>query len=343
LPRADEALKTMPVFGSPMEALSTILLDLYTLAQGTEISKFEPAVFELLQQGVAFDSGWTGRGAIRQGAPVIHNSCLYRLPLECALGWENHKHEDPSVKYRSLGIGGSPLNISTAGANLSPPYLAFVQKYSLEHALISWADDPVLGLHSFLSLYRHNRDCPFSETDKDFLRALMPHVAAATNINRIHQIAQVKADISDARVAVAISDGLGYLQFAESGFADFMLLQWPDWTGPSLPAEISLDPSAQGKSGFVGTHIAVEVRHLAELVMVQVRKRSVAASLTPREREITRLFAGGLTYKEVALRLELAPSTIKYHLRNAYSKLGVQDKGKIASLLALDSEHNSEN
>jgi DNA-binding CsgD family transcriptional regulator len=169
----------------------------------------------------------------------------------------------------------------------------------------------------------------------------MPHIAAATNINRVHQIAQIKADINDSRVAVAISDGLGYLQFAESGFADFMLLQWPDWTGPSLPAEISLDPSGQGKSGFVGSRITVEVRHLAELVMVQVRKRSVAASLTPREREITRLFAGGLTYKEVALRLELAPSTIKYHLRNAYSKLGVQDKGQAASLLTLNSASES--
>ena len=105
-----------------------------------------------------------------------------------------------------------------------------------------------------------------------------------------------------------------------------------------MPADFSLDPSGQGKAGFVGTRITVEVRHLAELVVVQVRKRSVAASLTPRERDVTRLFAGGLTYKEVARRLELAPSTVKHHLRNAYSKLGVQDKGKIASLLSLDGE-----
>jgi DNA-binding CsgD family transcriptional regulator len=337
LPRAHEPVQAKPALGSPLEALSAVLLDLYPLALGTAISAFEPGVFELLQQGIAFDSGWMGRATLRQGAAVMHNSCLYRLPLECALDWERLKHDDPTVVYRSEGIG-RPLMISTADASLSPAFRAYVQKYSLEHALMCWADDPVLGLHSFLSLYRSDRQRPFSQGDVGFLEALMPHVASATNINRIHQIAQIKAGTGGSRIAVALCDGFGFLQFAESGFADFMLLQWPDWKGPSLPAEISLDPSGQGKAGFVGTRITVEVRHLAELVVVQVRKRSVAASLTPRERDVTRLFAGGLTYKEVARRLELAPSTVKHHLRNAYSKLGVQDKGKIASLLSLDGE-----
>ncbi len=319
-----------------MQALSAVLLDLYPLALGATISEFEPAVFELLQKGIAFDSGWMGRGSIGNGGAMMHNSCLYRLPLECALEWERLKHEDPSLKYHRARPSAA-LTLVAADAEMTPAFRAYLEKYDLTQGLMCIIDDPVLGLNAFVSLYRNDPQRPFSQGDADLLEALLPHIASATNINRIQQIAKLKAGTGDSRFAVAICDGFGTLQFADSGFADLMLLQWPDWKGPALPAAVALDPSARGKSGFVGSRIMVETRHVAELVVVRVRKRSVAASLTPREREVTRLFAGGLTYKEVARRLELAPSTVKHHLRNAYSKLGVQDKGKIASLLSQES------
>ena len=40
------------------------------------------------------------------------------------------------------------------------------------------------------------------------------------------------------------------------------------------------------------------------------------------------LLAAGLTTPEIAARLILAPSTIKWHLRNIYSKLGVHRRSE---------------
>ncbi|NML29132.1 helix-turn-helix transcriptional regulator [Zoogloea sp. G-4-1-14] len=53
----------------------------------------------------------------------------------------------------------------------------------------------------------------------------------------------------------------------------------------------------------------------------------------PKELSVARLFGEGLTYKAVARRLGLSPATVRHHLRQAYSKLHIQNKGEIAWLL----------
>ncbi len=50
--------------------------------------------------------------------------------------------------------------------------------------------------------------------------------------------------------------------------------------------------------------------------------------LNDREIEVLHLLAAGLTTPEIADRLILAPSTIKWHLRNIYSKLGVHRRSE---------------
>jgi LuxR family maltose regulon positive regulatory protein len=48
--------------------------------------------------------------------------------------------------------------------------------------------------------------------------------------------------------------------------------------------------------------------------------------LTERELEVLRLLAEGLSNKEMAARLVVAPSTVKQHLKNIYSKLDVHSR-----------------
>jgi len=70
--------------------------------------------------------------------------------------------------------------------------------------------------------------------------------------------------------------------------------------------------------------------------------RSVAAVSTPpsdltdREREVVRLMAGGYSNKEIAHALGTAEGTIKNHVSNILSKLGVRDRTR-AVLKALES------
>jgi len=59
------------------------------------------------------------------------------------------------------------------------------------------------------------------------------------------------------------------------------------------------------------------------------------AGLTPREIEVLRLIAGGLTAKEAARKLDISPKTADNHIQNLYGKIGVTTRAG-AALYALE-------
>jgi two-component system, NarL family, response regulator DevR len=56
--------------------------------------------------------------------------------------------------------------------------------------------------------------------------------------------------------------------------------------------------------------------------------RRPSAMLTPREIEVIRRLAEGLTDKQIAARLSMAASTVKIHLRAVYHKLGIHNRAQ---------------
>ena len=63
--------------------------------------------------------------------------------------------------------------------------------------------------------------------------------------------------------------------------------------------------------------------------------RTLAASLTTREREIVRLVVSGLLNKEIADQLNLALITVKVHRGRAMHKLGAGNPAELARIAAL--------
>ncbi|NLY10203.1 MAG: response regulator transcription factor [Firmicutes bacterium] len=59
-----------------------------------------------------------------------------------------------------------------------------------------------------------------------------------------------------------------------------------------------------------------------------------AQNLTPREREVLKLIAKGMTNSEIAETLFISKHTVKNHVSNIYRKLGADDRTQIA-LLAI--------
>lgn len=80
----------------------------------------------------------------------------------------------------------------------------------------------------------------------------------------------------------------------------------------------------------------------AELIAAGARPRRPALegvqSLTPSERRVSDLAAGGLTNREIAQALFVSTKTVEFHLRNAYLKLRIRSRRELRPALADDAE-----
>jgi DNA-binding NarL/FixJ family response regulator len=61
---------------------------------------------------------------------------------------------------------------------------------------------------------------------------------------------------------------------------------------------------------------------------------AIPATLTPREREVLALLAGGLANKQIARRLGIAEKTVKAHLTRVFAALDVTDRTQAALWVA---------
>jgi DNA-binding NarL/FixJ family response regulator len=60
------------------------------------------------------------------------------------------------------------------------------------------------------------------------------------------------------------------------------------------------------------------------------QSRADGRNLTPREREVLRLIAGGITSRQMASRLNVSLSTIESHIANVYWKLDIRNRVEAA-------------
>lgn len=137
------------------------------------------------------------------------------------------------------------------------------------------------------------------------------------DIDGLAVLAAVRRDELPTRVLLlsAIDDPATVYEALASGAAGYL-------TKESDRDEIvaAVIKCARGE-GYVPTHLASGLAS-----EVRQRTRGDATLLSPREGEIIKLIADGLSVPDIAGRLHLAPTTVRTHVQNLYAKLGVSDR-----------------
>lgn len=78
---------------------------------------------------------------------------------------------------------------------------------------------------------------------------------------------------------------------------------------------------------------ASQVKVAQEATPTAKEPHEMLAALSPRESEVLRLVARGYSDKEVAMRLDIAPSTVDTHVRAIYRKLRVNSRSQLRRAL----------
>ncbi len=318
-----------------MHAFSRSMVELYSLAEQASYQEFPEAALSLLRRSVGFDGAVLGLG---------ESECAPHSQLQITQAHVHQRDEQILQAYGAVSAGDPvtgaflgglerPLAVDCQAAYCGPrqglsDMAAFSRRFDLRHLLL-FGDRPHGALPGrWLVLYRSsNRG--FHADDADYLHATWAHLSRAIVMHR--NAVLDRQDSVRAQRASALVNAQGGIEIADPQFLAMLRRQWPDFCSQQLPAPL-LDALKRGVS-YRGQQIEVSAKRQAHLWICKARPADTLTSLTPGEAAVARRFAAGLSGKEIARELGVAPNTVRTQITRVYAKLQVHDKAALAQRL----------
>ncbi|CAM0555339.1 hypothetical protein EHLJMEHL_04928 [Vreelandella titanicae] len=305
-------------------AFSQLLWDINQLAQKLPLPDFHPAALARLQRLLAFDCAWWGRSVLIDGQIEEHSRFFFELPEAYLADWRSIEHQDVTVE-RSHREPGQAVIVDMRATTPGLDWLG--ERHDLSELLCVMQTNPRTQLSDHLVLYRRPGSTRFGERERQLLTHLISHLSMAVDASQIRTLVARREHLeSQPHLALAVCDRQGVLHSAERGFSDLLGDEWPDWQGPRLPVSL-------GETGYEGARISIQCRPVLDLWLLTVCRLGPLSCLSGRELAVAQHFGSGLTYKEIARELAIAPSTVRHHIRSIYQKLDVHDKASVATLV----------
>ena len=169
----------------------------------------------------------------------------------------------------------------------------------------------------------------FTDEERHFLSETLEHLARVERMGRRLQglLREAKGGELDP-VGFAIIDEEGVIESADRAFEDYLRRADDSWDGKRLPFDFQWEPRiATGGQAYRGLFFRID--RSADKFHVRVRKDRRLPSVSTRELQVAKKLAGGMTFKEIARDLNLAPSTVSTHAYNLYDKLGFRRRAQL--------------
>jgi DNA-binding CsgD family transcriptional regulator len=307
--------------------LCDFVLRLYRGTRDCEAARFRGWALDLTASIIPYDSAiW----AIGVAGASIHSAHLHRFPAEVFSRWETRRKADTAINDLVEAPEGRTLNKTLhAPSTHDGTPLDEGANHGIRHALCTTARDAATRLHHFICLYRSSVDKAFSEEERAMQEFLAPHLIEARHNNLVVHFNRHK----QGPYLSGICDRFGLLHQAEAGFEELLRSEWPHTSLPYLPAEFG-SAAATGRQAIIeGTHTVFKLAPLGDLTHIEARKKSRLAQLSARERLITKHLVTGQTYKQIAITLNISPSTVTKHVNSIYKKTDARNKTQLAKIV----------
>ncbi|MCA8295960.1 LuxR C-terminal-related transcriptional regulator [Burkholderia sp. AU30198] len=306
-----------------LAALSSLLLAWHRLPEELPSEKFCARALELLEAHLPMSSAWWGLAHMHGNSPRVVRGYLHRLPLAFADHWQAIADVD-TLAYT---VAEHPGVTMLYEADTRPG--DFDERYGLAYALCTAIFDEDTGLGRFLSIYRDSSQPVFTEDDRALVELLVPHLfMAEKQLERQNW----KKDIATKRAWCADVNEHAWLEHATPAFCRMLMREFPEWTGGRLPQALQ-ELVRRGHGTWQGHVLDVSASRSTETTCSLTLEPRSAHGLTRREEMVARAYADGLSYKEIARELGLAPATVRGYLRECYIKLEVSNKVSLRGAL----------
>ena len=318
-----------------MHALSGFLLSLHGAAREVPFEDFQEHALKLLKQLVPFDAARWGTARHDARGAEYHAPYLYNDSPESLKDY-NAVREYDRVATWCLTHLGSVANFPLYmlyDPSRTPGLWNYVRRYRHIQGLIIGCKSGEDGLRQAISLYGAYEDKPFDEKQRSTLELVFPHLMEAWQTSLEFHVERARSHNGEAAWAMAVSDAAGDFLFVESRFRDLLRAEWPALAHRALPADLTRAARANGQSSFHGRAVLFFMEVVQDALFLRARARVPVDALSRRELEVAKLVTAGLTHKEIARSLDIAPATVRNHLQAIHERAGVHSNAELVQQL----------
>lgn len=300
---------------------SDFLLEVHHDSVRLSAAEFQVTTLQRIRTYLDFDFAiWgEGDGTSRE----LHTATVLDQSPSLFETWEPVKHEDP---FANLVIGntGQTWALSEVPRVFhSKAYSEHWGRYHAREMISTMQIDPRTGLHVFVTLARESNQADFSQQEREFKSLVTRHLFLAAQNND-------RTTVTEAQGHTALVDRFGILHAHDALFTALLIEEWGHTVRRRLPEAVV---EALARNGhYTGQRIELTAEPIGSRWMIRACPVT-SLPLSPREQQIAHAFSAGCSYKEVAQQLGIAPGTVRTHLTRIYEKLGVRDKGALATRL----------
>jgi len=278
---------------------------------------------------VPFDAALWGSGNVRDWR--FHTVTLVGLPDEFPKKLEETRPINPMIPKIVTSLD-TPIDMESCVPDRkffgSEFYERAFRPFDIARILSTAHVEPRSGLVSLLSLYRRSRRASFTPAEKALHKRATFHLFQASSHAYFLHLMRTFIEEREAGGAAAVVDKVGAFHEVQPRFLDLLERHFRGKRLTRLP----FDPPPPGETRTVDG-LCIKTEPLGDLSCVLVWEAGPLDRLTHRERETVFAVTQGLSFKQAARKIGVAPSTVANHLYRIYRKLGVNSRSELAGLV----------